>query len=138
VPEPLSDEFVEDLTKRVEEAFNARDTKALEKLIAPHFIDHSVLLGGIDVRQRLQRVLTAFPDARYHVRERIVRGNAVAWRWESEGPHTKDILGVAPTGKKVRLPGLSVAVIENGKAVQQWEFTDYPAIMAQLEDGSGG
>jgi hypothetical protein len=48
-------------------------------------MDHNVLLGGIDLRQRLETVLEAFDDARMTIDEYIFQGNAVAWTWTIRG-----------------------------------------------------
>jgi predicted ester cyclase len=96
-------------------------------------MDHNVLLGGIDLRQRLETVLEAFDDARLTIDEYIFQGNAVAWTWTIRGTHTKRILTFEPTWKQVSFSGLSAAVLQNGKVVQHWEFSDDPSLVAQLE-----
>jgi predicted ester cyclase len=48
---------------------------------------------------------------------------------------TKEIMGVPATGKPVALSGLSAAVMENGRILQHWEFSDDRSLMAQLEAG---
>ncbi len=132
----LTDDIVTDFIRKGESAFNNRNTKELEELIADHLIDHSVLLGGVDLRQRLARVQTAFPDAKYQVKDYLIDGSAVAWRWSIEGTHEKDIMGIDPTGRRVTINGLSVAVIEHNKIVQHWEFIDYDAFMTDLTGNS--
>ncbi len=129
----ITDDEADRFTRQLEEGFNRRDDALIESLISEHFIDHSVLLGGMDLRHRIHRVQEAFPDATYAVVDRLVQGNAVAWRWTIRGTHAKQILGTAPTGRVVMLPGMTVAVIREGKAVEQWEFADIPALLDQLQ-----
>ena len=130
----LTRDTVEAYARRVEEGFNRRDPRTIEELLSEHLIDHNRLLGGVDLRQRMARVLEAFEDARYRVEELIVEGNAVAWRWSITGTHTKPIMGVDPTGKPITISGLSAAVIQDGKAIEHWEFSDDQSVLAQLEE----
>lgn len=129
----ITEEQAEDLKKRVEKAFNARDTKAIEDLLGDRMVDHNVLLGGVDLRQRMSRALEAFPDAVFSIDQYIFQGNAAAWRWSITGAHTQDIMGIKPTGKKVTLSGLSAAVLKDGRIIQHWEFSDDQGLLAQLE-----
>ena len=132
----ITPELVEDIKARVERGFNERDPKAIEGLLAPHLIDHNRLLGGVDLRQRMARVLEAFEDARLAVTDYIVQGNAVAWRWTIRGTHTKTIMGVEPTGEVVEIAGLSAAVLKEGKVVEHWEFSDDQSVLAQLQEAA--
>lgn len=129
----ITKEIAEDLKRQVERGFNERNPKLIEELLADRLMDHNVLLGGIDLRQRLETVLEAFDDATMSIDEYIFQGNAVAWAWTIRGTHTKRILTFEPTGRQVSFSGLSAAVFQNGKVVQHWEFSDDPSLVAQLE-----
>lgn len=129
----ITRELAEDFKRRAERGFNERDIKVIEELLADHVVDHNQLLGGIDIRQRMARVLQVFDDARLSIDEYTFQGNAVAWRWTIRGNHTQRIMDVEPTEKQVAISGLSAAVIQNGKVVQHWEFSDDPSLLAQLE-----
>jgi steroid delta-isomerase-like uncharacterized protein len=133
--EEFTKKRAEELKRLVERGFNERDPKVIEELLADRLIDHNTLLGGADLRQRMARALEAFDDAQLTIDEYIFQGNAAAWRWTIRGTHTKEIMGVKPTGKRVALSGLSAAVMENGKIIQHWEFSDDTSLLAQLETG---
>jgi predicted ester cyclase len=57
----------------------------------------------------------------------------VARPWTIRGTHSRRIMGIEPTGKRVAISGLSAAVIRKGKIVEHWEFSDDAGLMAQLE-----
>jgi hypothetical protein len=76
----ITKERAEELRGRVEGGFNERDPKLIEELLADHLVDHNQLLGGVDLRQRMARVLGAFGDAELTIDDYIFQGNAVAWR----------------------------------------------------------
>jgi predicted ester cyclase len=133
----ITTEFAEELKRRVEEGFNSRDPRAIEQVLAPGLVDHNKLLGGVDLRQRMARVQEAFEDAHFTIDAYIVQGNAAAWRWTIRGTHTKRIMGIEPTGREVTISGLSAAVIQKGKVVEHWEFSDDQSVMAQLQAAAG-
>lgn len=121
-----------ELIKRVERAFNERDIRAIEVVLSEHLIDRSRFLGGVDVRIRLNRLLTAFPDARLTVHDWLIQGETVAARWTIEGTHQGDLLAVPASGKRATLSGLAVAYVRNGRVVEYWEFPDLPAFIEQF------
>jgi steroid delta-isomerase-like uncharacterized protein len=129
----ITREFAEDLKSRIEQGFNERRPEVIERVLADRLIDHNVLLGGVDLRQRMARVQEAFEDARLSIDEYIIQGNAAAWRWTIRGTHTQPIMGIEPSGKVVSISGLSAAIIQNGKVVQHWEFSDDQSLLAQLQ-----
>jgi predicted ester cyclase len=129
----ITEEQARDLKDRVERAFNERDIKAIEGILGDRLVDHNVLLGGVDLRQRMARALEAIPDATFSIDAYIFQGNAAAWKWSITGTHAQPIMGMEPTGKKVTLSGLSAAVLKDGRLVQHWEFSDDQGLLAQLE-----
>jgi steroid delta-isomerase-like uncharacterized protein len=129
----LTREFAEDLKSQIERGFNERKPEVIEAVLADRLIDHNVLLGGVDLRQRIARVQEAFEDARLSIDQYIIQGNAAAWRWTITGTHTQSIMGIEPTGKVLSISGLSAAIIQNGKVVQHWEFSDDQTLLAQLQ-----
>jgi predicted ester cyclase len=132
MPEPLTEEFLDDFKRRLVEGFNQREPRLIEEMLGPNLVDHSELMGKIDLRQRMGYVQEVVPDAHYEVLDRLVQGHAVAWKWRITGTHTNRILNIEPTGKPIELAGLSVAVIVNDKVVEHYEFADLPGLLRQI------
>lgn len=80
--------------------------------------------GPHAVRQRAAMFRNAFPDLAVTVEEIIAEGDLVAARWTFYGTHGGEFLGVAPTNKKVKISGLSLARFRDGKAVESWGVWD--------------
>jgi predicted ester cyclase len=49
-----------------------------------------------------------------------------------EGTHQGDGLGVAPTGRRVRVAGIVMARIEDGKIVEAWNNWDQLGLLRQI------
>lgn len=75
----------------------------------------------------------AFPDARFEIEDIIVEGNKAAWRETLTGTHQGELMGIPPTGKQVRVSGMSFGVVgPNGKATQHWGSPDMMGLMQQF------
>ncbi len=70
----------QELHRPLERGFNERKPELFEEVLAPHLVDHNVLIGSVDLRQRVNRVQTAFPGAEYRVGEHMLEGDSAAWR----------------------------------------------------------
>ena len=77
-------------------------------------------------------VLSAFPDYHSTVEDQIAEGDEVVTRFSSQGTHQGEFLGIAPTGNRVRVTGIDIARVEEGKIVESWSEADMLGMMTQL------
>lgn len=56
----------------------------------------------------------------------------VTVRWTGTGVHTADVMGIPPTGNKVRVDAISVFRIAHGKIAESWEVWDTLGFLQQL------
>ena len=56
----------------------------------------------------------------------------VVSRWTLKGTHQGEFLGIAPTGKRVSISGISIHRISGGKIVAEWQEWDSLSLMQQL------
>jgi predicted ester cyclase len=56
----------------------------------------------------------------------------VVVRWTGTGTHQGDQLGVPATGKQVRLTGIDILRIEEGRVVERWGETNGLEMMQQI------
>jgi len=77
-------------------------------------------------------VRTAFPDLEYTVEDQIAEGKRVSTRHSrASGTHEGELLGLAPTGNRVEIAGISIMRIEGGKIEEIWENYDAPGMLQQ-------
>jgi predicted ester cyclase len=74
----------------------------------------------------------AFPDVRIVVDEVIEAGDSVALRWHAEGTHQGELEGLAPTGIRATVTGISIDHWEGGKIVESWTEWDNLGLARQL------
>jgi SnoaL-like polyketide cyclase len=76
--------------------------------------------------------LAGIPDLLVTIEEMVAEGDKVAVRRTCEGTHRGELLGIPPTGKHVRVSGISIFCLTRGKIAEQWEQLDQLALMRQL------
>ena len=66
------------------------------------------------------------------IEDQIVSGDKVGTRWTAEGTNTGAFGEVPATGRRVRVDGLILDRVENGRVAERWEQWDQMAMMRQL------
>ena len=119
------------------EGLNRGDVSAADLAFAPDCVIHITGSPAADLdltgfKQMVAGLLAAFPDLRFTIEEQLVDGDRVATRWAAQGTHTGPLGGAPPTGKPVRIDGLILDHVVNGRVAERWEQWDQPAMLRQL------
>jgi len=80
----------------------------------------------------LRGMRTAFPDLNFSIQEQISEGDKVASRFEWTGTHQADFLGVPATGRQVRVWGIVIDRLEDGRIKDTRIIMDTLGLMIQL------
>jgi predicted ester cyclase len=108
----------------------------LDEVVSADFVGHDLPAGlppGIEGLKRFRRVvMKAIPDQTSEIRDILCEGHKVAARIWLEGTHRGEIMGFAPTGKRVGAYVFEIARIENGKIVERWAMLDRASLIQQL------
>jgi steroid delta-isomerase-like uncharacterized protein len=87
-------------------------------------------LGGL--ARLLSDTATSFPDLVMRVERWVEQGDVVVTEEVMEGTHKGDFAGLAPTGRRVRLPICHVTRVVDGKIVERIAYHDTAGILRQL------
>ncbi|HLO33674.1 MAG TPA: ester cyclase [Anaerolineales bacterium] len=120
------------------EAFNHGNLSAFDAICAPNMVDHSITgtpnqpyqLEGFKGRVYQQRV--GMPDLCFSITNTMIEGDMLAFQWEMRGTNTGTYLGRPGSGKPIRVVGMNLDRLENGKIVEHWSYPDKLALMQQL------
>ena len=125
------------LLDRYAAAINAHDTSSFPELFTASYIQHSGRSpSGLAAQiENFQRILTAMPDVRFRVDDRIVAGDKVVARNTYSATHTQTIQGLPPTGKAFTFRTIDIWRIEGGKFAEHWDLTDIAEVMSRLRAG---
>ena len=121
----MSVEENKELVRRAwEEVFNRGDLDAVERYYAPGWVMHDAPPNAGANLKSLKEVLGTirggFPDVRARIELMLAEGDLVAYRVTSEGTHSREYFGLAPTGKMVKLVAINIDRIRDGKIVESW------------------
>lgn len=123
--------------RAIDEIWNRAKFDAIEEFVASDFVIHTStpgedIHGPEGATQFFGMLHAAFPDIRFTVEDQVADDDRVVTRWVAHGTHTGDFQGVPPTGKTVRLTGIDIDRIANGKVVECWAQSDELGLMKQL------
>lgn len=126
------------IRRAVDEVWNQGDLTAVDRFVASDFIRHSLTIddppvdGREGVKQFYRMLRAAFPDMHFTIDDLIAEGDRVVLRWSATGTHQGPFEGYAPTGKELRVTGIDINRVANGKLVECWTAVDDLGMTQQL------
>jgi serine phosphatase RsbU (regulator of sigma subunit)/predicted ester cyclase len=127
------------LVRRLLEAHAEGDLDALEEILAPDFVDHSLLPGQVPGRegyiQSAAEQNAALSNIRYIFEYQATDGDdMVISRLTMRATHDRGTLfGVAPTGKEWAAPVIVIDRISGGRIVEEWSADIVTPFLEQIE-----
>ncbi len=122
----------------VEEVFVRANSDAMEDLVTDDFHSHAwakdfgIPDGPEGVRQFIAIMNSAFSNAHVRLEDVLADSDRVAVRYVYEADHTGELMGIGATGERIRLPGIFIARVEDGKLAEYWRQEDHLGLMQQL------
>lgn len=121
-----------------DEVWNRGREETIDELFAPHGIGYG--LGDTDVPTRgpaefklfANNLRGAIADIHMTIEDIMAEGDKVTVRITVEGTHTGSQLGVAPTGRRIRIAGVVMVRIANGQIVEGWNSWDQLGLLRQI------
>lgn len=122
----------------MEEGWQKGNIHIVDELHSMNFIDHDPAGRTPDIegfKEGIQQLYAAFPDLYAEVEDLVVdrESGKVAIRWTATGTHTHIFMNAQPTGKYVRIKGIEIIRIENGKIAERWGEWDGIELLQQLQ-----
>lgn len=91
--------------------------------------------GLAGLQDILRAMRAGFPDLVFTIEEQISEGDKVVSRFTWTGTHRGAFLGIPPTGKPVRVWGIVIDRLMDGRIKETRILMDTMGMMAQLEVG---
>jgi steroid delta-isomerase-like uncharacterized protein len=119
------------------ELFASGSLDALDRYFAPDVVSHNMPPGfppGIEgVRRFFATFRDAFPDVEVRVDEVLVEGDRAAVATTITGTPRGELLGLAPTGRRVSVTGIDLVRVADGRIVEHRGLTDTVGLLRQLQ-----
>ena len=130
----------ENMAQLVEQYRHVWDADAPQDLVdqvfSPDVVDHNPHPqqepGREGIRQVLQVWHGAFPDLRVTAEDVIVSGDRAVLRWSAVGTHEGDQIGVPATHRQVRMTGIDMIRVDDGRIVERWGESNELQVMQQI------
>jgi steroid delta-isomerase-like uncharacterized protein len=121
-----------------QEVWNEGKTETIHELLAPDAIaigeleDGQELHGTADFVPFVKNLRGAFPDMKLKVEDVFGAEDRVVLRWSGTMTHSGNHLGLPATGKVVRITGITIARIRDGKIIAGWDNWDQLGMLKQV------
>ena len=134
----MSEENKAIMRRLMEEVWTKGDLSLVDQFISVNNTHHDTSTpdfgpGPEGERKRVTLYRSAFPDLQFTVEDVIAEGDTVSVRWTSQGTHRGPLSGIAPSGKKVSVSGITLARFAGGKMVESWVNWDALGLLQQLD-----
>ena len=111
----------------------AGNEQLADQIFAELFSNNGVIVGPAGPKRNIRNRLAGFPDLTSVVEQTLTVEDTVILRVRWTGTHSGPYLGVAPTGKRVDVRGMTTWRFEAGKAVEDWTVGHIPLAIFGVE-----
>lgn len=130
-------EVVRQLFSRV---WNVGDIEAIAELVDDNYVGHATphemtLHGREQFEARVGLYRTMFPELSFEIEDQFSSADRVCTRWQAQlesDPETAKRDSV--TGEPIRLGGITISRVENGRVVEEWDTWDTLALAESSSD----
>jgi steroid delta-isomerase-like uncharacterized protein len=124
------------LRRFVEEIVNQGNVTIAAELVAEDFRELDPFPGQVPGRagliESIERLRTAFPDLVWSIEELVAEGEKVASSHTWSGTHLGEFLGIAPTGKQVRMTCMIFDTYQDGQLKKSRLVMNVLSLLQQL------
>ncbi len=121
------------------EAVNTGNFDLFREAVAPDCVDHDPAPdqgpGPEGYRTFFSAVRAAFPDLAVGLDTMVADEESIAFAYTMNGTHRGVLMGIAPTGKKMKIRGVQISKFRDGKMVERWGSSDQLGMLEQLGVG---
>ena len=118
------------------EAVNTGNFDLFGEAVAADCVDHDPApgqgAGPEGYRMFFSAMRKAFPDFAVSLDTMVADDESVAIAYTMTGTHQGVLMGIAPTGKKMKIRGVQIAKFRDGKMVERWGSSDQLGMLQQL------
>jgi len=138
VDKGITAEEAKALVEKDQKIWNEGDMAMVDEIIASDYVEHSADIpnddiAGIDAfKERVTNLRVIFPNFNVTVEELIVKDDKIIWRWIVTGTNTGTTNDTPPTGKMMRIEGIGILHIVDGKIVERLMYYNQAAQLMQL------
>ncbi len=132
----MSEENKRFMRRFVKEVINQKNLAALDELVADEFLEHLPFPGQgpgrAGLKDAISAFVSAFPDLHWTIDEQIAEGEKVVSRFTMTGTHRGEFLGIPATDRPIKVWGVFIDVVRDGRFAESRIIMDSLSLMQQL------
>ncbi len=131
-----SEKEMKAMVEKLKNIWNSGDLAEIEEIFSSNWVCHSIdnevdTVSIDDYKQWVTSMRTTHPDLTSKTEQLIIKDDMIVWHWTTTGTHN-GTSGDSPfTGKKFKLPGVSIYRVVNGKIAKEWRFWNNALYLTQ-------
>jgi steroid delta-isomerase-like uncharacterized protein len=118
------------------EAVNTGKFDLFKEAVSPENVDHDPAPGQVPgpegYRAFFSGLRSAFPDLSVALETLVADDDSIAFAYTITGTQKGPLMGIAPTGKKIKIRGMQISKFKDGKMVERWGSSDELGMLQQL------
>jgi steroid delta-isomerase-like uncharacterized protein len=118
------------------EAVNTGKFDLFNEVVSIENIDHDPAQGQVPgpegYRVFFSKLRSAFPDLSVTLETMVADDESIAIAYTLTGTQSGSFMGIAPTGRKVKIRGMQISKFKDGKMVERWGSSDELGMLQQL------
>ena len=123
-----------DLSQKV---VNEKDYSPIEEYLTDGYVYHG--LGGMMSKtpqgfmEAIKGFHAAIPDLKSEIIDMVGEGDRLVLRFNFTGTHQGEFLGFPASGAALHFEGMTMRRFVNGKVAEDWDYFDFPTVVAQIQ-----
>jgi predicted ester cyclase len=113
----------------------------IDELLAPDFVDRSLLPGQGPTREDFKRTTEEFLDTfntiSFTIEEQIAEGDTVVTKYRHSGVNRGEFAGLPPKGVEETVVAINIHRISEGKITEEWSTLDVRPVWEDLAQSIG-
>lgn len=118
------------------EAVNAGNFNLFKEAVSTENVDHDPAPGQVQgpegYRMFFSGLRNAFPDMNVALETLVADDESIAIAYTLTGTQNGSFMGIAPTGRKIKIRGMQISKFKDGKMVERWGSSDELGLLQQL------
>ena len=125
----------------INELWNQRKYEVADEIFSEEFVTETIShhpvpwegKGPESMKHHIQHWLVSVPDLQFHINNLIADENQIVIHWNATGTSEQPFMGIPATGKPIKLLGVTISLVENGKIALNQTILDTLGFLQQLE-----
>ena len=122
--------------REIEECWHSGNLRIVDEIYAVNFVNYNPFPGTTPDREGIKEFIKnmriAFPDIRLTIEDLIAENDKVVEMVTITGTNKGEAMGIAPTGKRITFPVITINRFIGSKIAERWSISDQLDIMRQL------